>query len=305
VNDGDLVKYFDTLSNWGRWGEDDQLGTLNYLTPEVRRAAVNSVQLGETVSLGRAFSPKSPLGGASSVLHWMTRTGSDLPKNGKGSTGDWIGFPIHGTELSHLDALSHEAWNGVMYNGRPIGSQVTSAGALFGGVDVATSRIVGRCLFVDAPRHRGVGWLEPGDEVTPAELDSWLVELDLAPRSGDIVIVRTGRDERAKEAGPYNPAHDGNAGLAAECLPWLHDHEISVLVSDAVHDPVPGKYKALDMPIHGVGIVAMGLWLLDNADLGDLHRRCDEFGRYSGLFIAAPLGLKRSTGSPINPIVVL
>jgi kynurenine formamidase len=303
VTEDELVKYFQTLSNWGRWGADDQYGTLNYITSESRIRAAALVRQGEVVSLGRSFSPKAARGGASTFLHWMTRSGLDLPSEGKGSTGDWIGFPIHGLDYSHLDAPSHESWNGQLYNGRPA-AKVTSAGATWASVEHAIAKIVTRSLFIDMPRIKDVGWLEPGYEVQPEEIEACLSSHGLSAESGDVLIVRTGRDQRVAEQGWFDPQHDGTGGLGAECLPWLHEKEISVVISDVASDPRPPHYPVLDMPIHGVGIVAMGLWLVDNANLERLSKYAVESGRIDAMLTIAPLELKRSTGSPVNPIAV-
>jgi hypothetical protein len=303
VTEDEVLGCYETLCNWGRWGDDDELGTLNYITRQSRTRAAALVQVGEVISLGRSFSPKAQSGGMSTFLHWMTRTGSDLPSEGIGAIGDWIGLPIHGLEYSHIDALSHESWNGRLYNGRPAAS-VTSSGAAWASVENAIGRIVTRALFIDMPRFIGVEWLEPGYEVLPEELDACLSSYQVAMESGDALVVRTGRDRRVAETGWFDPMRDGSAGLGAECLPWLHENEISVVISDAGTDPHPSRYSKLEAPIHGVGIVAMGLWLVDNANLERISAASADLGRIDSMLTIAPLELKRSTGSPVNPIVV-
>ncbi len=294
-----LAEIFDQVSNWGRWGTDDQLGTLNLIDPAAALRAIRGVTNPNPISCARSMSPLMT-GGSSPLLHLMTATGHDAKLVGKSIAADWLGFSIHGFGLTHLDAPSHEAWNHKLYNGRDA-SLVTSAGAGWGSVELAVEKIVGRGVLIDAPRARGVPWLEPGSVLKPDDLDRALAMqgTELAP--GDVLIVRTGRDVRS---GPkdINLRKDGAAGLDSECLPWLHEKSISVLVSDVVHDPLPGTNPECDMPIHAIGIVAMGLWLIDNAHLEKLAAACHEQSRWDFLFVSPALPVKRGTGSPLNPL---
>lgn len=301
MSDLSLSALFDELSNWGRWGQDDQHGTLNLIDPAAALRAMHNVTTATPISCAR---PMSPLlnGGSSPLFHFMTSTGHDAKPVGKSISADWLGFHIHGYGLTHLDAPSHEAWNRKLYNGRDA-LLVASSGAGWGSVELAVERIVGRAVLIDAPLAMGVPFLEPGFELMPDHLDEALAKQGTQLETGDILLVRTGRDARAGKTDL--DLRLGAAGLSHHCLPWLHAKSISVLVSDAVHDPLPGKHPECDMPIHAIGIVAMGLWLLDNAYLEKLAAACEQKSKWDFLFVSPALPVKRGTGSPINPLAFL
>lgn len=296
-----LTALFDEVSNWGRWGKDDQLGTLNHIDPDAALQAMKGVTTATPISCARSMSPLLSAG-SSPLLHLMTATGHDAKPVGKSITADWIGFSIHGYGLTHLDAPSHEAWNRKLYNGRDA-TMVGSSGAGWGSVELAVEKIIGRGVLIDAPRAMGVEWLEPGYALMPDDLDRALAMQGTSLAPGDILIVRTGRDVRAGTKDL--DLRKGAAGLDCACLPWLHARSISVLVSDAVHDPLPGTHPECDMPIHAIGIVAMGLWLIDNAHLEKLAAACHARSRWDFLFVSPALPIKRGTGSPLNPLAFL
>ena len=297
-----LSALFDEVSNWGRWGPDDQLGTLNLIDPAAALRAMQGVTSATPISCARSMSPLLT-GGSSPLLHLMTATGHDAKPVGKSISADWIGFSIHGYGLTHLDAPSHEAWNRKLYNGRD-STMVNSAGAGWGSVELAVEKIIGRGVLIDAPAAMGVPWLEPGFALSPRDLDAALAQQGTQLEPGDILIVRTGRDARAGSK-DLDLRKGGAAGLGSDCLPWLREKSISVLVSDVVHDPLPGTNPECDMPIHAIGIVAMGLWLIDNAHVEKLATACHARSRWDFLFVSPALPIKRGTGSPLNPLAFL
>jgi kynurenine formamidase len=190
-----------------------------------------------------------------------------------------------------------------MYNGRDAALCTTARGALACGIEPAFEGVLGRGMLIDGPALRGKDWLDPGEALYPADLDAWLAQCGLEPRSGDVLWVRTGRGRLETTGRTYNIRSDGSPGLHASCLPWLREHDIAMLVSDVANDVFPSGYQLLD-PIHLVGIVAMGLWLVDNAGMEKLSQVAAELGRYEFLSTVVPLALRRSTGSPVNPIAV-
>jgi kynurenine formamidase len=303
--DPQVDKLLSSLSNWGRWGEDDQLGTLNHITPESRLAALRAVQTGETVSCSRDISPRHSKENPSPLLHHMIVSGEAAPDEGLGIAADWLGLAFHGYSVTHLDSLSHLFWNKRSYNGRPASDVSTVSGAATGSVEVARHGVVTRGVLLDLAGARGEEWLEPGEALTPADLERAEQEQGVTVGAGDVLLVRTGRDARRAAKGPVHPDHEGAPGLHYSCLPYLHERQIAVLGSDAANDVLPSHVSGFEMPVHTVGIVAMGLWLLDNAYLEDLGRRCRERASWEFLVALAPLLLKRSTGSPVNPIAVL
>jgi kynurenine formamidase len=216
---------------------------------------------------------------------------------------DWFAIGFHGFEHTHLDSLSHVFWNKKMYNGRDSSLCTTERGALFGGVEPAFGGIVGRGVLVDAPRLRSKQWLEPGESLYPEDLDSWFESIGLTIRPGDMLWVRTGRDAWETEGKKLELGADGSPGLDPSCLPWLRDHDVSVLLSDVANDTRPCPYE-MGRPVHVVGIVAMGLWLVDNASMGALSTAVAQQGRYEFFSIIVPLAIRRATGCPVNPIAV-
>lgn len=296
----DVLAYFDTLSNWGRWGSDDDRGTLNFITADTIRQAIGLVKIGRHISCGRAISPRSTAADSHPALHFMMSTGESAPAKGFGGSTDWFGMAFHGHSITHVDAHSHIFWNAKLYNGRPART-VTAQGAKNGSVEAAADGIVARAVLVDIPRFRGVDRLIGPEPIVAEELEACLAQQRSIIRPGDALVFRTGRDV----TGPTKaPAVEGTPGLQANCLPWLHRNRISLLMADVAQDVQPSGYHSLIYPLHAIGIVAMGLWLLDNAWLEDVAQACAASQTWEFLLLVAPLRLKNGTGSPVNPIAV-
>jgi len=231
--------------------------------------------------------------------------GRPIAAHGLGIAADCLGLAFHGYSVTHLDALSHLFWDRKGYNGRPASDVSTASGAATGSVEVAGDGIVTRGVLLDLAHARGREWLDPGEAVLPDDLKRAEREQGITVGRGDLLFVRTGRDARRAAKGPIHPDHDGAAGLHYSCLPYLHEREIAVLGSDSVTDALPSGALGFEMPVHTVSLVAMGLWLLDNAYLEGLGSQCRKRGSWEFMIVLAPLLLKRSTGSPVNPIAIL
>lgn len=293
----DEVRAFHTsLSNWGRWGDDDQLGALNHITPEHTRAAAALVTSGRTVSCARPLptepSPENPV----PVAHHMIGTHSE------GWGGDYFAIAPHGMATSHIDALCHIFHDGKLYNGYPT-ETVTAHGATKLGIHELRPGVVTRGVLLDIPPVRDVDALEPGEPIFVDDLVAAEAAAGVTVGPGDIALVRTGRWVWRERHGPWN-AGERLAGLDASCLPWLHEREVAALGCDGVSDVFPSRIPEIGLPIHEVAIVAMGLHLLDNLDLDDLAAACAEERRGAFQLVLAPLVLKRGTASPLNPIAV-
>lgn len=304
--DSELDRLVAKYSNWGRWGEDDELGTLNLISPSAVRGGAASVTEGLTISAARPLSVAGSLNRERPMMHMMTISGEGAPKVGRGWSSDWIGLEFHGYGVTHLDALSHQFWNGVMYNGVPSKRVTTARGAYFGSADVARNGIVTRGVLLDVPRAFDVPWIEPSDPITCEMLSECERRQGVEVGPGDAVLVRTGRDARAKSISASGQPVSDYAGLAADCLQFLADRDVSLLGSDGVQDVVRADDDAEDdFPIHVVGLVGLGLWLLDNAYLEDVAAECSRAGRFHFQFNMGALRILYGTGSPVNPIVVL
>jgi kynurenine formamidase len=291
---------FDKLSNWGRWGKDDQRGALNLITAKKRIAAGRLVQTGQTVSLALPLPTTPGIDNPTPVTHLTFQMGTQARDNYHQSM-DYFAISPHGMATTHLDALCHVFWKGKMYNGFDA-AEVRADGAHRCGVEVMRDGVVTRGVLLDIPALRGVRWLEPGDAIFPDELEAAQKRNSLQVGEGDVLFVRTGRTLKRRTEGPWDIMRQGMAGLDASCLPWLFERGIAVLGCDGISDVAPSGYKETPFPIHAVTIVAMGVHLIDNADLETLAQTCAEQGRYEFLFVLAPLVLERGTSSPVNPL---
>jgi kynurenine formamidase len=298
----EVQSLFDSVSNWGRWGADDERGTLNHLTPAEAKAAAALVESGRSVSLSRNFpvhpGPENPW----PAHHHMVIAGDDpcIPGMGLEVSTDYIGIAFHGMASSHLDALCHVFQGGQMYNGHPC-TDVKSTGARRNTVMTLKDGLVGRGVLLDVPRALGVSFIDPERLTTVADLELAEAVQKVTVGKGDIVLIRLGRDVR-RESHPDQAV----AGLDPEVARWLHERQAAVLGGDGVHDPIPPNQICADwpMPIHMVGLVAMGLHLLDNLSLEDVAAACAEANRWAFLLTLAPLRIEGGTGSPLNPIAL-
>lgn len=298
---------FEQVKNWGRWGKDDQAGALNLITNDVRKAAAACVRHGRAVSCAYELAVQPAVDNPHPALHMMIAGGDDclVPDLGLETTSDFVGIAFHGMATSHLDALCHVHVDGKMYNGFP-GTDVKSTGAKRNSVMCARDGIVSRGVLLDMPRTLGLPWLEPGTAITPDQLEQAEAKQGLRVREGDILLVATGRDARREALGRWHPLEQGLAGLHHECLPWLHERGVAVLGSDCISDVVPLSGECgWCMPIHQVTLVAMGVHLLDNLNLGDLMKACAELSQWEFQLTIAALRIEGGTGSPVNPIALL
>ncbi len=305
----EVFGYAQTLSNWGRWGPEDQLGTMNLITPEKRRRAAALVNEGVTVSCARPIVPALGADVGTPPLHYMTGSGEayadrQWAKPGQlQGCGDFIGMVFHGFSITHVDALCHIFWNGQMYNGRSSALVNTRQGATVESIEVLQDGVVSRGVLLDVARLRGVDWMEPGQGILPQELEATEAAQGVRVEEGDVLFIRTGHYRRRREAEPL-PIADGWPGLDAACLPWIRERGVAVLGGDTVSDVVPSGYPNLVQPIHQIGIPHMGLWLVDNCNLEELAAACAQRRRWEYLLAVAPLRFRYATGSPVNPIAV-
>ncbi|HMD05598.1 MAG TPA: cyclase family protein, partial [Candidatus Binatus sp.] len=234
----DVKGLFEKLSNWGRWGKDDQRGALNFITNQKRAAAARLVQTGETVSMALPLATIPAADNPTPVTHLMVQAGADSHQQALPYAGDYFAIAPHGMANTHIDALCHIFWNGKMYNGFDA-AEVGSQGAKKCAIDVTRDGIVSRGVLLDIPRLKKVEWLEPRDPIFPEDLDAAEKAQHVRVEEGDVLLIRTGRSTRRKSTGGWDPMRVGMPGLDASCLPWLHERRVAVLGSDAVSDVVP------------------------------------------------------------------
>jgi kynurenine formamidase len=269
-------------SNWGRWGPDDELGALNFITPERVLAATALPRRGRVVSCALNFDHRGP------------QTGSGGRHN-----------PIHVMLADGGDALAGY-YDGKMYNDRDI-ALITSRGARKNGIDAVKQGVVGRGVLLDLPRHRGELWLEGGEAIGPAELDACAEAQGIAVESGDIVLVRTGMMTRCLGEGSWEGYCGGAApGLSIHCAAWLYEREVAAICTDTWGVEVqPNETVDCFQPLHMISLRNTGVLFGEIFHLDDLAEACAEDERYAFLFTAPPLPITGAVGSPINPLAIL
>jgi kynurenine formamidase len=323
----DFRRVADDVRNWGRWGDADELGTLNFINADKVAEAASLVKHGKVFPLGVDFGSSGPQGAFKfrhNPIHVMTVDGGDassLPRFGvdwdrnPGAkelgtyfqdelfrfNDDMVIMPLQAA--TQWDALSHVYYEDQLYNGFPADS-VTILGALYCGIDKVDSKgITSRGVLLDLVRHRGVQtFLELGNPITPAELDDVARSQGVTIGRGDIVLIRTGWWTRFLESG--NGAEPGS-GLDWRCASWLHDHEVAAVAADnlMVEDPISGV-EGTFMPMHMLCLRDMGLMLGEYWDLTALADDCAADGVWEFQLIAAPLRVVGGVGSPLNPIAL-
>lgn len=308
-----VLSWFDELSNWGRWGDDDRLGTLNHLTPEKRISSAALVREGISVSCSWDIRTGRQPGATVESQRYMLSTGLGLDDEGRrglfdggraGGAQEYIGMVFHGLDVTHLDSLAHLFWDGKMYGGESSSLVSDRQGALKHDVLAARDGVTTRGVLLDIARLRGVDVLDADDHVYPEDLEAAEQAAGVRLEPGDVLLVRTGEGgARRTERKNYN-ANKPRSGYQAACLPWLHERGISMIGSDVAQDPTPTGYKNVSMPVHMIGIVAMGLWLIDNCQLEDLADTCASLGRWDFQFMLSPIRFQGVTGSPVNPLAI-
>ena len=306
VSAQEFDRLFECVSNWGCWGVDDELGTLNHLKPEHVRNAASLVKSGCSVSLSLPINTVAGPDNPRPSAHYMVKMHELHPAHGEPRfAGDYLGSEIHGDSRTHLDALCHVSYRGKLYNGRSPES-VTSRGATQMDITTYVHGIVGRGVLLDIPRFRGVKWLEPGEAVTAEEIEAVAQFENVRLAEGDLLLFRTGHHRRRIELGPWNtgPEGEGTAGLHVNAMPLLHRHRIAAFLPDGDGETIPANVEGVTYPVHALQIVAMGMACGDNLQFEELVKMCEEENRWAFLVVAAPLRLPNGTGSLFNPIAI-
>ena len=290
VTKADVDRWMMEFSNWGRWGKDDQLGTLNLITAAKRRQAVALVKEGYSISMAHNVLKEKAVDNEGPFVYTM------LPVTG-GFHMDNYSVSFHGMGQTHLDALCHGSYHGKLYNGFPA-DRIAAEGCPEDSVLPIKTGILTSGVIIDIARLKGVDYLQPGEPIYPEDLAAWEKQTGVKVASGDAVFVRSGRWAMRAAKGPGVAF----AGLHASCARWLHDRGVAVLGGDADPEVIPSQVEGMGAPIHLMALVAMGLPLFDECDLEDLGREAAKRKRWVFLFTAAPLAVPGGTGSPINPI---
>src|SRR5262245_25414234 len=255
-NAAEFDELFKQVSNWGRWGKDDQLGSINLITPAKRKQALTLAKTGESVSLAREPLTERAEANHNPFEHTMLR----------GNNMDRYAVSYHGYAHSHIDALCHILYKEQTYNGYARADVNTEKGCTRLGIDNLKQGIVSRGVLIDMPRLKGVEFLEPGTPVYAEDVEAWEKKAGVKIAAGDVVLLRTGRWLRRAKLGPWNVGESA-AGFHASIAPWLKARGVAIVGSDAAEDVVPSGVEGMALPIHTLLITAMGVNLLDNQDL--------------------------------------
>ena len=300
------------VCNWGRWGKDDELGTLNFIGPEQLKAAGALIRKGKAISLGLEFNLRGPQttswGGRFNPIHTMLATGTDAVSGNQDAGGiryadDVVTMPLQcGTQW---DALGHVFYGDKMWNGYDA-TLVDSGGAKKNGIEKTRARMVGRGVLLDIARYKGGDYLEDGYGISSAELDACAGSQRVEIHRGDFVIVRTGQMEQRLAASNWGGYSGGDApGLRFETAEWMHRREIASICTDTWGCEVrPNEVPDVFQPWHWVVIPMLGITMGEIFNLSELAEDCSQDGVYEFFFCAPSLPITGAVGSPINPIAV-
>ena len=297
--------------NWGRFGETDQIGTANHLTPERIAAAAALVTTGKRFSLALPIGPPTPGGYRSEPLHFYGMAAGDgVLGSGRGGarypvSDDYIVMALQAS--TQLDGFGHVGGDSTLYNGYWAGLVTATGGARRLGVHHLANGIVGRAVLLDVARHLGLEHLEPGFPIGPDELDGAAGAQGVGVGPGDIVLVHTGHVGWKLGLAPGSPdaVNRSEPGISTRAIPWLHDHDVAMIATDtaacSVVPPEPGDEF---LTWHVAALRDLGLLVGELFDLDALAADCAADGVSEGFFVAAPMPIVGASGSPLNPIVV-
>jgi len=281
-----------SLSNWGRWGKDDQIGALNLITPAKRKQAASLVKEGVSVSMAGDPDTVKAVDNPNPYEFKMLTIGTDQ-----------IGVNYHGIAHTHLDSLAHINDNGVFFNGyKPDADTVMKQGHAKNSIHNLKNGIFTRGILIDIPRLKGVPYLEPGTPIYVEDLEAWEKKAGVKVSAGDALFVRTGVWARRKAVGPWlrGRAEGGrSAGLDPSVIPWLKQRDIAIMGSDHPQYVSPANLRGA---VHDFALLYLGVHLFDNCDLEAMADAAAARNRWEFLLTAAPIPFVGGTGSPINPI---
>ena len=296
--------------NWGQWGEDDELGTLNYVTPERVAAAARHVRTGQIIALGIPLGSSGPQTGwlgRINPVHTMLATGTDAAAGLQDHlhiayADDMLTLPLQCA--TQWDALSHIFYQGKMWNGYDV-RLVGSGGAQKNSILMTRDRLAGRGVLLDMPRVNGVRALEPGEPIYNADLDAAVKAEGVTIEEGDFLLIRTGQRGECKTNGWGDYAGGDAPGLALETAEWLNRARVAAVATDTWGAEVrPNETVDVYQPWHHVVIPNMGLTVGEIFDLEELAAACAHDERYTFFFAAPALPVEGGVGSPVNPLAI-
>jgi kynurenine formamidase len=303
VTQEDFNRAMQDVSNWNRWGKDDELGSANLITSAKRKQAIATVKEGLVISMAHnIFQEEVPDGNGH-----LERTVVSVRPSG---TSDKYAFTgsYHGSIFSHLDAINcHVMVDGKGYNGRTMDDVKNANGCPKGDITALKDGVVTRAVLFDATQLPGKapkGWLEPGTPVHREDLESLEKIEHVKVSDGDVILLYTGRWKRRAAVGPWKTS-EGVAGYHADVAYFLKERGVSFIGEDEWNDVSPTQVpESIGLPLHRLALVALGVDIFDNLDFERVVETARRLNRYEFLFSAAPLRVEKGTGSPINPLAI-
>ena len=304
ANEQDFRRAMKELSNWGRWGADDELGAANLITPEKRKQALALAKEGVPISLAHDIAQEV----TADAPFILERTLNDVTDSGTTDRYQYTGT-YHGVVHSHMDAVDcHVMYEGKGYNGRAMEDIKAAGGCPKGNITAMKDGVVTRAILFDATRLPGKaspeGWLEPGTPVHREDLEALEKIEHVKVATGDIILLYTGRWKRRAAKGPWS-RETGFAGYHADVAYFLKERGVSFIGSDGPTDTMPSGFPApIRIPLHQLALASMGISIFDNLDFERAVDHARQLNRYEFLFTAAPLRVALGTGSPLNPLAI-
>jgi kynurenine formamidase len=293
------------LSNWGRWGDDDERGTTNLITPERVAVAARLVRRGAVFDLGIPFAADGPQTGRGrqNPLHLMSATGEGQAfPGGFRYTDDYVVMPLQCA--TQWDGLAHVYYDDRLYNGFPA-SDVTPRGAAHVAIDQQAKGIAGRGVLLDLARLAGVDRLEAGRVITPTDLDAACAAQGVDVGPGDILMFRTGWRRWMSVDHDRDGFMGGEPGLGLACCEWLRERDVAAVCSDNwAIEVMPLEDPQVHLPVHMVLIRDVGMTLGEMFDLEELAADCAADNVWECFFTAPVLKVTGGVGSPINPLAI-
>ncbi len=287
VTQQQVDRWMKDANNWGRWGKEDQLGTINLITVAKRQQAVALAKTGTTVSLAHKpqLVPKSQSESAGAHLQIK------LNLLAVGFTTEDQEIAFHGSTFTHIDGLCHGDYDGKIYNGYSLKDTVSTSGCQKLGINNLAGGIVTRGILIDIPRLKSVASLPPGTQVYVEDIEAWEKMAGLKISTGDAIFLHTGRW-----------ASGQTSGFDVSVAPWLKARDVALIGSDGILDA--GEVPGTTLPLHKYVLVALGMNIVDNAELTALAETAARLKRWEFLLVAAPIATPGGTGSPLNPLAI-
>lgn len=304
----DLLALAADVSNWGRWGDDDELGTLNLIDDAAVARGLAAARTGARFSLAIRLDANGPqlgtIPGRINPLHTMVAINMAYTGDTDDCcfSDDTITMGLQA--CTHWDGLAHVSYGGFLYNGFPASSTTAERGATRCGIHQVTD-IVSRAVLLDVARALGHDVLPPGHRITEADLDAAVAQAGVGIEPGDILLIRTGQMTYLKRRDREGYLLQDQPGLTTHTIRWFRRHDVAALAIDTLAMEIhPGEDPAVLFPVHAIQLRDVGLTQGQNFDLEALAAHCAADGVYDMLLVANPEPVTGGTGAPVNPVAI-